>query len=167
MDPDGLCYGPAVGYQIPDSILEITKYPELAKGVLKALTALLVLHPIVAAFSFVGAITSLFLDAHAMLIISLVFTIVNTFLSSIVFAADLAINIIARDRVPSLTGGSFDVEWGNGMWLVLVGVALSWLGVILLSIPVCGCCGVSEMYHTWEEKRFKGRSPDPFQMTKR
>ena len=167
MDPDGLCYGPTVGYQIPDSILQVTGHPELAKGILKGLTALLVLHPIVAGLSFIGAVTSLFLDTHAMLITSLVFTIVNTFLSSIVFAADLAINIVTRDRVPGLTGGSFDVVWGNGMWLVLVGVVLSWLGVILLSIPVCGCCGVSEMYHTWEAKRFKGGSSDRLQMTER
>lgn len=167
VDPDGVCYGPTVGYKIPDSILQITGYPDLAKAVLEGLTVLFILHPIVAALSFVGAATSLFLGTHAMLIISLVFTIVNTFLSSIVLAADLAINIIARDRVPGLTGGSFDVEWGNGMWLVLVGVVLSWLGVILLSIPVCGCCGVRERYHAWEAKRFKGESSDPLQMTER
>ena len=167
VDPDGVCYGPTLGYQIPDSILQITGYPELAKAVLQVLTTLLVLHPVAAALSFVGAGTSLFLESRAMHIISLIFTIINTFLSSIVFAADLAINIIARDRVPGLTGGSFDVEWGNGMWMVLVGVVLSWLGVILLSIPVCGCCGVSNMYHAWEAKRSKGGSSDRLQMAER
>lgn len=167
VDSDGLCYGPSVGYNIPDSILEITGYPELAEAVLKGLTALLILHPIVAALSFIGAATSLFLDTHAMLIISLVFTIINTFLSSIVLAADLAIIIIARSRVPGLTGGSFDIEWGNALWLVLLGVVLSWLGMVLLSIPVCGCCGVSDMYHAWEAKQFKGRNSDPLQMTER
>lgn len=156
-----------MGYDIPDSILEITGYPALAEVVLSGLTALLVLHPIVATLSFIGAATSLFLDTHAMLIISLVFTIINTFLSSIVLAADLAIIIIARSRVPGLTGGSFDIEWGNALWLVLLGVVLSWLGMVLLSIPVCGCCGVSDMYHAWEAKKFKGRSSDPLQMTER
>jgi hypothetical protein len=167
VDPDGLCYGPSVGYRIPDSILEITGYPELAKAVLKGLTALLILHPIVAVLSFIGAATSLFLDTHAMLILSLVFTIINSFLSSIVVAADVAIVVVARSRVPGLTGGSFDIEWGNALWLALVGVVLSWLGVILLSIPVCGCCGVSDMYHAWEAKKFKGRSSDSLQMTER
>ena len=167
VDPDGLCYGPSVGYNIPDSILEITGYPELAKAVLKGLTALLILHPIVATLSFIGAATSLFLGTHAMHIISLIFTIINTFLSSIVLAADLAIIIIARSRVPGLTGGNFDIEWGNALWLVLVGVVLSWLGMILLSIPVCGCCGVSDMYHAWEAKQFKGKGSEPLQMTER
>ena len=156
-----------MGYKIPDSILEITGYPELAKAVLEGLTVLFVFHPVVAALSFAGAATSLFLSSHAMLITSLIFTIINTFLSSIVLAVDIAIVIIAKTRVPGLTGGNFDIEWGNGVWLVLVGVALSWLGMILLSIPVCGCCGVREKYHAWEAKRFKGGGSDPLSMTER
>ncbi|KAF9647746.1 hypothetical protein BDM02DRAFT_3156019 [Thelephora ganbajun] len=167
VDPRGLCYGPSVGYQIPDSILQVTGYPELAKAVLGGLTALLILHPIVAGLSLIGAVTSLFLDSRPMHITSLIFTIVNTFLSSIVLAADLAINIIARDRVPGLTGGNFDVKWGNAVWLVLVGVVLSWAGMILLSIPVCGCCGVGDTYLAWEAKRFKGESSDVLQTTER
>lgn len=165
--PGGLCFGPSVGYKIPDSVLEVSGYPELANAVLEGLTVLLVLHPIVAVLSFMGATTSLFLDSRAMHITSLIFTIVNTFLSSIVLAADLAIIIVARSRVPGLTGGNFDIEWGNAVWMALIGVLLSWLGMILLSIPVCGCCGVSDMYHSWEAKRFRDKSSDPLEMTER
>ena len=167
MDPNGTCYGPSAGYKIPDSFLQVTGYPQLAKIALEGLTVLLVLHPVVAGLSFVGAFTSLFLDAHAMLIISLIVTIVNTILSSVVVAADLAIVIVARARVPGLTGGSFQIEWGNALGLVLTGVVLSWVGMVLLSIPVCGCCGVSDMYNTWETKQFKKRNPDPSDMTER
>lgn len=167
LDPDGFCYGPSVGYEIPDSVLQVTGYENLAQAVLKGLTGLLILHPFVAVLSFIGAATSLYLQSHGMHIISLVFTIVNAFLSSIVFAADLAINIIAIDKVPALTGADLEVEWGNGVWLVLVGVVLSWLGVILLSIPVCGCCGVRGAYRTWEEKGHKRDSLDSPQMTER
>jgi hypothetical protein len=156
-----------VGYQIPESILEVTGYPALAGIVLHALTLLLILHPIVAGISLAGACTSLFLDSHAMHIISLILTVINSFLSSIVLAADLAINIVARARVPGLAGGGVQVGWGNGVWMVLVGVVLSWLGVILLSIPVCGCCGMSRRYHAWEAKKSKGGSSDPLEMTER
>ena len=167
VDPNGTCYGPSAGYKIPDSFLRITGYPQLAKIVLEGLTVLLVLHPVVAGLSFVGAFTSLFLDTHAMLIISLIFTIINTILSSVVVAADLAIVIIARSRVPGLTGGNFDIEWGNAVWLALVGVILSWVGMVLLSVPVCGCCGVSDMYHAWETEQFKKRNPDLSEMKER
>lgn len=155
LDPDGMCYGPSVGYKIPESVLAVTGYPALAQAVLKGVTAFLLLHAIVAGLSLIGAVTSLFLESRAMHIISLICTIVNTFLSSIVFAADLAVNIIAKDRVPGLTSAGLSVQWGNGIWLVLVGVVLSWLGVILLSIPVCGCCGVSDAYYAWEGKKYK------------
>ena len=156
-----------MGYEIPQTIVDISGYPQLVEAVLKGLTVLLILHPIVAALSFIGAATSLFLDTHAMLIISLIFTTLNSFLSSVVLAADLAIIIIAKQRIPGLTGGDLAVEWGNGTYMVLIGVVLSWLGVILLSIPVCGCCGVSDRYHSWEAKRFKGGSSDPFAMAER
>lgn len=166
-DPDGLCFGPSVGYKIPDTIVQVSGYPQLAKAVLEGLTVLLILHPFVAALSFIGAATSLFLDSRTMHIVSLIFTIVNTFLASIVVSADLAIIIVAQNRVPGLTGGNFDIEWGSGVWMALVGVLLSWLGIILLSIPVCGCCGVGEMYHSWEAKEYKGRNSDPLEMTER
>lgn len=167
LDPDGFCYGPSVGYKIPESVLAVTGYQQLAQAVLKGVTAFLILHAIVAILSFIGAVTSLFLESHAMHIISLIFTIVNTFLSSIVFAADLAINIIAKDRVPGLTGANLRVDWGNAVWLALVGVVLSWLGVILLSIPICQCCGMSDTYHRWERKKSKRGSPEPTKMTER
>ena len=168
LDPAGFCYGPAVGYKIPESILQITGYAQLASAVLEGLTVLLVLHPVVAALSFIGAASSLFLESRPMHIISLIVTIVNTILSSVVFAADLAINIVAKDRVPSLTGANLDVNWGNGVWLILVGVAFSWLGLILLSIPVCGCCGVSGVYNDWEERRRSGAlSPEIIQISEK
>ena len=167
LDPDGFCYGPSVGYKIPDSVLEVTGYKQLAQAVLQGVTALLILHPVVAGLSLIGAATSLYLESHAMHIISLIVTIVNTFLSSIVFAADLAINIIAKDKVPALTGANLKVQWGNGVWLVAVGVVLSWLGVVLLSIPVCSCCGMTDTYHAWRGRRRKSYGSDSPYMTER
>jgi hypothetical protein len=178
LDPDGLCYGPSVGYKIPASVLQVTGYQQLAQVALEGLTVLLILHPVVAGLSLIGAVTSLYIENHAMHIISLIVTIINSILSSVVFAADLAINVVARDKVPALTGANLEVEWGNGVWLVLVGVALSWLGVILLSIPICSCCGMTDTYHAWEGRKFKrGRfrrgshekreSPEPPQITER
>lgn len=169
LDPDGFCYGPSVGYKIPESVLQVTGYPQLASAVLEGLTVLFILHAVVAGLSFIGAITSLYLENHAMHIISLIVTIINTILSSVVFAADLAVNIVAKDRVPGLTGGGLEIQWGNGVWLILVGVVLSWLGIILLSIPICSCCGMSDTYHAWHgrRRRFKHESPEPLQMTER
>lgn len=166
-DPNGFCYGPSVGYKIPDTVLEVTGYKQLAQAVLQGVTALLLLHAIVAGLSFIGAVTSLFLESRGMHIVSLIVTIINTFLCSIVFAADLAVNIIAKDRVPALTGANLAVQWGNGVWLVLIGVILSWTGVILLSIPVCECCGMHNIYHSWEGKSYKTKDHELSNITER
>ena len=167
LDPAGFCYGPSVGYKIPQSVLQVSGYPQLAQIALEGLTVLFILHAVVAVLSFIGAVTSLYLETHAMHIISLIVTITNSILSSVVFAADLAINIVARAKVPGLTGGGIEIVWGNGVWLILVGLILSWLGVILLSIPICSCCGISDTYHAWEGRKFKSDDPEPLPMAER
>jgi len=150
LDNDGLCYGPRLGYSISDQILAMTGYETIAKVALTALTTLLVLHPVVAGLSFIGMISSLWLASRPMHIFSLIITILNTILSTVVFAADLAINIVARNESALITQYSISFGWGNGVWMALVGVIFSWLSMILLSIPVCGCCGLGMRYYNWE-----------------
>jgi hypothetical protein len=135
---------------LSEPILAGTGYEGLAKVVLQALTVVLVLHPVVAGLSFVGMISSFWLASHGVHIFSLIITIANTILSSVVFAIDLAINIVARNEATTLTQFTLSFTWGNGVWMSLVGVILSWIGMILLSIPVCGCCGVKDVYLAWE-----------------
>ena len=150
LDNDGQCLGPKLGYSISDQILAMTGYEAIAKVALTALTTLLVLHPVVVGLSFIGMISSLWLASRPMHIFSLIITILNTMLSTVVFAVDLAINIIARSESVLATQYSLSFGWGNGVWLALVGVIFSWLGMIFLSIPVCGCCGLGMRYYNWE-----------------
>ena len=138
---DGSCTAPRLGYNIPEDLLELTGHPELANTVLKGLTFLLVLHPVCAGLAFLGMFTALFLGSHGMSILSLLVTIVTAIVSSVVLAADLALTIVARQRVSDLTNGVVTVGWGNGVWMVLAGVASTWLAVILLSAVACRCCG--------------------------
>lgn len=141
-----------LGYTLSEQILSLAgNYEPVAKVVLKALTVLLIFHPIVAALSMIGMFASLWIASHSMLIFSLIVTILNAILSAFVLAVDIALVAVAKNEVSQLTEYNLSISFGNGVWMVLVGVIMSWLGMILLSVPVCGCCGVGRKYYAWEK----------------
>ncbi|KAJ8454552.1 hypothetical protein ONZ45_g19261 [Pleurotus djamor] len=79
----GDCYGPQLGYDIPDFILSILGISRaLADAALHGLLVVLVLHPIAAALSCVGFATSLFLGSHCSAIFTLILTIISAILNT-------------------------------------------------------------------------------------
>ena len=143
LDNNGQCFGPKLGYEVPSSILSLVGiYSPFVGILLKGLLVLLILHPITAGLSFLSFTSSLFLGSHTFSIISLVITIATALLSTVMFATDLAIVIVAKNKVDSLPGLSFELNYGNAIWMMLAGMVLTWLAVILLSARACYCCGV-------------------------
>ncbi|KAI0653966.1 hypothetical protein C8Q70DRAFT_1031233 [Cubamyces menziesii] len=145
--PDDMeCFGPMLGYTIPEQILELTGYPALVQDVGKGVTVLLVLHLVAAGLAFVGVFTSLFLESHTMCIISLLSTIFTLIVGLVVFGVDLALILVGKDRIGPLTEFNYVANWGPALWMVLTGVVLSFVGMILMSIVVCECCGVGRKH---------------------
>lgn len=146
------CYGPRLGYDIPQSILDIVGYQNIIDGVDEALTTILVLHPITAGLAFATIFTALFLESHAMCIISLVLSIVTIILGALVFAIDIGLGVIGRIKIAALDNYQYTVSWGPAVWMILAGLICLLVGMILLSITVCECCGVHEFDDEDEEK---------------
>lgn len=144
---DGECTAPHLGYVVAPDLLALTGYPQLAGVVLKGLTVLLVLHPVCAGLAFLCMFTSLFLASPCMTVTSLIFSIFTAIVSSVTLAADLALEIEARQRVGPLTNNAVSVGWGNGVWMILAAVVLTWISVILLSAVACSCCGYRRRNH--------------------
>lgn len=112
---NGRCTKPRLGYDVPEDLLDLTGYPDAAGLVVKAFTVLFVLHPVCAIVAFACMFTSLFLSSKAMTIISLFLSTVSAILGSVVFATDLAIEIVARDKVaPVILDGNVMIGWGMG-----------------------------------------------------
>lgn len=112
------CYGPTLGYTIPETILDYIGNTDLVDAIVEGLTVLLVLHPVCAALSFLCMFTSLFLESHAACIISLIIAVLLLILAAVVFAADLALVLVAQTKVPELSGFMYTVNWGPA-WIVL------------------------------------------------
>lgn len=140
---NGECSKPRLGYDIPNDLIQLVGLnTSLVDAVLKGLLVVLVLHPIAAGLSFLTLFFSLFLASHGISIFTLILAIITALVTSVVLAADLALVIVAKNKVPSLTNNGFAVNWGNGVWMVLTSLVLTWLAVIFLSARACFCCGV-------------------------
>jgi hypothetical protein len=102
-----LCFGPGLGYSLtsPVDIAAFVGQPNLTKGVSTGLTLILVLHPICAALAFLLLILCLFLHNHAAAIVALVVAVVLGLISGVSVAVDLALVIVAHDKVPAATNG--------------------------------------------------------------
>lgn len=145
---NGECSNPRLGYEVDPGILALTGQTELLEIVLKGLVVVLVLHPICAALSLLALLPALFSCIHAFAICSLVWTVAAALLATVSTAADIAIVAIAMNKVGTVTTFDFEVRWGNAPWMSLVATIFLWIVVILQSITVCGCCGVSRKLWT-------------------
>ncbi|KAI5115848.1 hypothetical protein M0805_006262 [Coniferiporia weirii] len=149
---DGECSKPRLGYDVEPSILALTGQEQLLEIVLKGLIVVLVLHPACAGLALLTLIPTLFSYVHAAAIIALVFTIVTALLTSLSAAIDIAVVAVAMSKVGEVTTFQFAVQWGNAPWMCLAAAVLLWIVVVLQSVAVCGCCGVSRNLWTHYDK---------------
>jgi hypothetical protein len=122
----------------------VTNEPDLANLILKGLTILLVLHPVAAGLAFLTLVpvtASCFVYHQLPWIISLILSVPTAIVSSVVFAADLAIVIVARNKIKDVSAIHVSIDFGNAVWMVLVSTLFTWIAMVLLSARVCRCCG--------------------------
>ena len=144
------CLGPTLGYNISSfaNLSDAGVSPDIVNIIEVGLLVVLVLHPIVAGLALLSAGFSLFLASHAFSIVALIFTIITAIIATVSLAIDLALVLVARSRLPSLGTFSLEIDFGNGVWLILTAVILTWAGVILLSARACYCLGVRRYVST-------------------
>lgn len=92
----------------------------LVSILLKGLEILLVLHPVSAGLSLLTFIQALFLGHHGVSICALIMALLTAMVSSVTLAADIALVVVAKSKVQDLTIAKFEVNFGNGMWMVWV-----------------------------------------------
>ncbi|KAI6116533.1 hypothetical protein EDD16DRAFT_1052687 [Pisolithus croceorrhizus] len=140
----GECYGPQLGYTIPSDILSLVGLSQSVATVAeKSILVLLILHLVSSGLSTIVFVLSLYLHSHPAAIIALITAIVTALVSSLVFAVDVVLVVLMRNHIDSLfLGARFSVEFGNGVWMILVAVVMTWVAVVILSSRACYCLGV-------------------------
>lgn len=140
----GQCYGPQLGYTVPQSILSILGLSQqIATAAEKTILTLLVLHLVSAALSTIVFVLALYLHSHAAAIIALIVAVATALLTSFILAMDVVLIVLLKDNMNIVvTGLKFDVEFGNAVWMILTAVLLTWFAVVMLSARACYCFGV-------------------------
>jgi hypothetical protein len=97
-----------LGYSLTDpiNIASFVGQPSLTNAIQEVLTVVLVLHPICAGIAFV-LFALCWIKRHAASIFALIIAIVLALAGSISLAIDLALVIVAKDKVPDATNGQF------------------------------------------------------------
>lgn len=143
---NGQCFGPKLGYTVPDGILDLLDArglsQDIAHIILKGLLSVLILHIVTAGLSLTTLFFSLFLGSHGMAIAALFFSIVTALVGTVIFGIDLGLVLTARHAVSQLQDFRFVVNFGPGVWMGLASMLLTWIAVALLSARACYCCGV-------------------------
>lgn len=145
----GECTTPRLGYDIEPDVLSILGFPPaLSEDLLDALKLLLVLHPISAGLAFLTLFLAIFVHSQGMTVLALIFAVVTAIVGSVSLGADLALIIIAKNKIHDELGTLLSVSFGDAVWMIVAAVALSWTAVVTLSAIACRCCGIRRK-HGW------------------
>jgi hypothetical protein len=145
---DGTCFGPMLGYNVPANLANLVGIsPEIVTVVKQAILVVLILHPIVAVFSLLTLISSLYLASHNWSICTLILSLLTAKLATASFIIDLALVIIARVELKNLQSIHIAIDFGPAVWMILVAALLTWFAVLALSARACYCFGVRRHHH--------------------
>jgi len=152
----GECSKPMLGYDVDNDVLSLIGDPSIIQIALKGLLFVLVLHPIIAVFNFITLALAVFSRQHCVAIFTLILAVFTAILTTLAAVIDIALVAVAKNKVGSITEFAFTVGWGNAPWMTLVSAIFLWIVVVLYSIMLCGCCGVSRQLWVRYDETEKG-----------
>ncbi|KAJ7285948.1 pali-domain-containing protein [Mycena rebaudengoi] len=141
----GECTRAHAGYTFDDTVAKALHVSGFENLISKGLTAVLVMHPIVASLTFVTFLMSLFMlrrgsngTSRFPSLLTLGIGIFTAFLTTIVFLIDVILVAVVRKRVNNDTDGVITLNWGNAVWMALAATVLLWISMVGSCIGLCG-----------------------------
>ncbi|KAM0552527.1 hypothetical protein ACHAPJ_007855 [Fusarium lateritium] len=127
------CTKAHIGYN-PANAVPGTDFSNAGSDATKALTYVMVLHPVGAGLCFIAFLLALGAGIVGSLMSSLV-SLLAFFVTVIALACDFAGLSIVRRRINRDTDAS--ASWAVGIWLVLVAAVLTLIGTVIVFITCC------------------------------
>ncbi|KAJ7273613.1 actin cortical patch SUR7/pH-response regulator pali [Mycena haematopus] len=144
-DTAAQCSKRHLGYTFDSTVAEVLHVSGLENDVSKALTGVLVLHPIVAAMTFATLLLSLFMlrrgpngTSRLPSLLALIMGVFTAFLTTVVFLVDCIVVAVVRKKVHKASDGALNLTWGNAVWMTLVAAILLWIANVGSCAGVCG-----------------------------
>jgi len=115
-------------------VLSTINEQDLVDVIQKALSVVLILHPIACGIAFLALVFSLLaLLRHHTRAWDLLATLVGVlaaFLTTVIFIIDIVFVLIAKSKLHQKTEGHASVSWGNAVWLTLVAAICAWIACV-------------------------------------
>ncbi|KAJ7452522.1 pali-domain-containing protein [Mycena galericulata] len=139
------CSKAHLGYTFDSTVAKALHVSGFENLISKSLTAVLALHPVVAALTFVTLLISLFMlrrgsngTSRLPSLLALIMGLLTAVLTTVVFLIDVILVAVVRSHVHKDTDGALTLTWGNAVWMTLVATILLWIANVGACAGVCG-----------------------------
>ncbi|KAG8936588.1 hypothetical protein FRC02_001083 [Tulasnella sp. 418] len=140
----GECSSPRLGYKIDDrvaSIFNATGNNDILDVINRALTFVLVLHPIACALTFLALLFALFLvfrpgKGRITSILVTIITLLAALLTTLVFIIDIVLVQVVKSRLKSATEGNAYAKWGPIPWMTLGAAIALWIATVMSCLGI-------------------------------
>ncbi|KAJ7489811.1 pali-domain-containing protein [Mycena galericulata] len=139
------CSKTHLGYTFDSTVAKALHVSGFENLISKSLTAVLALHPVVAALTFVTLLISLFMlrrgsngTSRLPSLLALIMGLLTAVLTTVVFLIDVILVAVVRSHVHKDTDGALTLTWGNAVWMTLVATILLWIANVGACAGVCG-----------------------------
>ncbi|KAJ6547464.1 actin cortical patch SUR7/pH-response regulator pali [Mycena capillaripes] len=144
-DTPAQCSKPHLGYTFDSTVAKALHVSGFENLISKTLTAVLALHPVVVALTFVTLLISLFMlrrgsngTSRLPSLLALIMGLITAILTTVVFLIDVILVAVVRKHVHKDTDGVLTLSWGNAVWMTLVAAILLWIANVGSCAGVCG-----------------------------
>jgi len=131
------CSKPHLGFTISPELqqaLSTIDVSDLVDVMQKALSVVLILHPIACGLAFLASLFSLLalLRRHtrAWDMLATLLGVIAAILTTIVFITDIVFVLVAKSKLHQKTEGHASVSWGNAVWLALAAAICAWIASV-------------------------------------
>jgi uncharacterized membrane protein len=152
-DDDDWCTGARIGYNPLQQMarIEQSDFNDAEENTSKALTRVMVLHPVACVLSFIAFLLALgsgFIGAIFAAAVSTLAFIVTV----VVMACDFVLFGIVRNKVNGNREGDSTAEWSVGIWTILAAMILLFLATVIVLLTCC-----SKRIHDKRARRNTGK----------
>ncbi|KAI0673087.1 pali-domain-containing protein [Trametes maxima] len=135
-----------LGYQFDPTVARALHVNGFTNTISRTLSAVLVLHPIACALTFLALVASLFITrrrsphtiSRPAALTTLGLGLLAAVVTTIIFLVDVIFVAVIRHRINDESHGVLQLSWGNAVWLALGATIALWGAVVSNCAGICG-----------------------------
>ncbi|KAI0831452.1 actin cortical patch SUR7/pH-response regulator pali [Trametes gibbosa] len=135
-----------LGYQFDSTVANALHVSGFSDTISRTLSAVLVLHPIACALTFLALLASLFITSRRSpytvsrpaALTTLLVALLAAVIATVIFLLDVIFVAVVRHKINDKSHGILQLSWGNAVWMTLGATVALWGSVVSSSMGLCG-----------------------------